>query len=221
MKQCLLTLALLSGPVVAAAAPPTLLPPVKSWLAAQTNVHTWSADFIQTRTLQSLTIPLTATGQVWFAAPDRFRWELGQPAETIAVGTGTDLLLIYPQLKRVERMPLTGKQTGPWRDALAMLQAGFPQSEAALNERYLVLSQSSTNQRCHLLLQPRSAAARRMMPHIQIDFGAQDGSLLGTELEFADGSKLRNDFRHTVLNPKLDESIFTPPIPPDYKVVEP
>ena len=41
------------------------------WLDAQTNVSTWSAEFIQTRTLASLTQPLTATGRVWFAAPNR------------------------------------------------------------------------------------------------------------------------------------------------------
>ena len=28
---------------------------------------------------------LTESGHVWFAAPNRFRWELGHPAKTIAV----------------------------------------------------------------------------------------------------------------------------------------
>ena len=79
-----------------------------AWLNAQTNVQTWSADFLQTRKLKSLTQPLTATGHVWFAAPNRFHWELGQPAQTIAVRTTNDLLVIYPRLKRVERYPLSG-----------------------------------------------------------------------------------------------------------------
>src|SRR5262245_23984784 len=51
---------------------------LRSWLAAQTNIQTWSADFVQTRTLKALAQPLTASGHVWFAAPNRFRWELGQ-----------------------------------------------------------------------------------------------------------------------------------------------
>jgi outer membrane lipoprotein-sorting protein len=45
--------------------------------------------------------------------------------------------------------------------------------------------------------------------------------LLANELRFADGSSLRNDFTNAVLNPKLDDSMFSPPIPPDFKVVEP
>src|SRR5580765_5703542 len=96
------------------------------WLDAQTNISTWSADFIQTRTLKSLAQPLTATGHVWFAAPNRFRWELGSPAQTVAVRSTKELLIIYPRLKRVERYPLAGEQTGPWREALSLLEAGFP-----------------------------------------------------------------------------------------------
>jgi hypothetical protein len=32
---------------------------------------------------------------------------------------------------------------------------------------------------------------------------------------------MRNDFTNAVLNPKLDPSVFAPPIPSDYTVVEP
>jgi outer membrane lipoprotein-sorting protein len=221
MKTCVLCLILMGGLMVRAAAQAPLSAPVQSWLAAQTNLHTWSADFTQTRTLQSLTEPLTATGHVWFQAPERFRWELGHPPETVAVCAHASLMLIYPQLKRVERIPLGGNQSGPWGEALTMLQAGFPQSAAALQSRYQVISQAVTNGVCRLLLQPRSGAVRRMMPRMEIDFDTKDHLLRGTELEFSDGSTLRNDFDHIVANPKLEESLFSPQIPPDYKVVEP
>src|SRR5262245_40514832 len=109
---------------------------VASWLAAQTNTQTWSADFVQTRTLRSLAQPLTAAGQVWFEAPGRCRWELGNPVQTIAVRGTDELLVIYPRLKRVERFALNSEQTGPWRDALALLEAGFPRSKAELESEY-------------------------------------------------------------------------------------
>src|SRR6266478_6582463 len=110
--------------------------PRSSWLAAQTNIHSWSADFIQTRMFKSLTEPLTATGHVWFAEPNRFRWELGHPPQTIAVRAPRELLVIYPRLKRVERYPLGSEQTGQWRDALALLETGFPRTQAELEARY-------------------------------------------------------------------------------------
>ncbi len=192
-----------------------------AWFNAQTNIQTWTADFIQTRTLKSLTQPLTATGHVWFAAPNRFRWELGNPAQTIAVRQPEQMLIIYPRLKRAERYPLTGDQTGPWRDALALLEAGFPRSRTEMESRFRILSQISTNDIYELALQPRSAAARRMMPQIKIAFATNDFALRATELEFADHSTMRNDFQNPKLNEQVDEASFAPKIDQDYKIVEP
>lgn len=197
-----------------------LNPAVASWLTAQMSVQTWSADFTQTRKLKSLTQPLTNKGHLWFAAPNRFRWELGHPAQTIAVRSADEMLVVYPLLKRVERFPLTG-QIGAWGDALELLQAGFPRGRAELESRYDILSQTVSGGVGKLVLAPKSAAARRMMPQIEIDFDTQNHSLRGTELQFADGSSMRNDFSNAQLNPKVDQTMFSPPIPSDYKVTEP
>jgi outer membrane lipoprotein carrier protein len=221
MKPYLLLLIFTASLAIVVAAPAPLSAPVKSWLAAQTNLHTWSADLTQTRTLQSLTAPLTSAGRVWFAAPDRFRWELGQPPETIAVCTGTNLLILYPRLKRVEKIPLTGERTSQWRSALDMLEAGFPSSEAQLQKRYRILSQTVTNQTCELQLHPRSTAIQQMVPRIEIDFDTNNDSLRSTELEFSGGSTLRNDFHNIVLNPTLPKTIFAPSIPKNYTVATP
>ena len=43
------------------------------WLAAQTNVFAWSAEFVQVRQFKSLAQPLATPGRIWFAAPDQFR----------------------------------------------------------------------------------------------------------------------------------------------------
>src|SRR5437870_3147210 len=107
-----------------------------AWFAAQTNLHTWTADFTQTRTLRTLTQPLVATGHVWFATPNRFRWELGSPAQTIALRHADEMFVIYPMLKRAERYPLTGHESGQWRDMLSLLEAGFPHSRADLDSRF-------------------------------------------------------------------------------------
>jgi outer membrane lipoprotein-sorting protein len=221
MKRCL-TLLLFAAQLGAALADPAALStPVKSWLAAQGKIRAWSADLVQTRTLQSLAEPLTASGRLWFEAPGRFHWELGRPPQSIAISTRTNLLIIYPRLKRVESMALGAEQTGPWRSALDMLQAGFPRTEAELVERYNILSQTVTGDVCHLQLQPRAESFRRMLPQMEIDLDTKNNLLRGTELQFADGSRMRNDFTNIVLNPTLDETIFTPVIPPDYTVVHP
>jgi outer membrane lipoprotein carrier protein len=219
MRVALLAAALVS--IATTATSVELSPAVAAWLAAQPKIDSWSADFVQTRSLKSLTQPLIASGHVWFQAPNRFRWELGRPAQTIAVREPEVMLVIYPRLKRVERYPLTGEQTGPWRDALALLEAGFPRSEAELKAQYNILSQESKDGTVELALQPKSAAAGKMMPRITIDFDTKAYALRSTVLQFADGSTIRNDFKNPELNPKIDPQLFEPQILSDYKVVEP
>jgi outer membrane lipoprotein-sorting protein len=194
---------------------------VDSWLNAQTNIQTWTADVLQTRNLKSLTRPLSKEGRVWFAAPNRFRWEIGTPAETIAVRKPDEMLVIYPRLKRAERFPLNQQDTGPFKDTLALLDAGFPRSRADLDARFNIASQSLSNDVCTLVLQPRSRSARRMMPELRIAFGTNDWTLRSTELKFADGSTMHNAFRNPKLNSPVAENLFNPAIEADIKLVEP
>jgi outer membrane lipoprotein-sorting protein len=196
-------------------------PALSRFLSAQTNLQTWSADLTQIRRLKTLTQPLVSTGKVWFAAPNKFRWEIGSPPQTIAMRGGDEMLVLYPRLKRVEKYPLTGEQMGPWKDTLALLEAGFPRSEAEMTSRFKLLSVTSTNGVFNAIMEPRSSSARRMMPLIGIVFAGNDFQLLATELQFADGSTMRNEFRNTHLNRVLDPALFTPRIEPDWKVVNP
>ena len=205
-------------PASAATEPTTL---VARWLSAQTNLQTWSAEVTQTRSLKTLTQPLVAKGNVWFAAPNRFRWELTSPSQTIAVRQPEQMLVIYPKLKRVERYPLDGAQAGPWKDALALLETGFPRSQAELQSRFNVVSEMASNAVLTVVLQPKSPSARRLMPQIKLEVATNDFILRATELQFADGSTMRNDFSHAVLNSKLEEDLFAPKIESDFKVVEP
>ena len=194
---------------------------VGSWLNAQTNIQTWSADVVQTRNLKSLTKPLTAEGRVWFAAPNRFRWEIGSPPQTIAVRKTDEMLVIYPRLKRAERFSLDQQNAGPFKDTLALLDAGFPRSRADLDARFQIASQSLSNEVCTVVLQPKSPSARRMMPEIRVFFGTNDWTLRSTELQFADGSTMHNRFTNPKLNPPIDEKLFNPVLESDIKIVEP
>ncbi len=193
--------------------------PVLQWLAAQTQVSSWTADLTQTRKLKSLTQPLISNGRVWFAVPNKIRWELGSPARTIAVRGVGDLVVVYPLLKRAERFSLNG--SGPWKEVIALMEGGFFRDAAEFDRQFKVLSVTTTNAICTLQLQPKSSGARRMMPLFTLAFGVSDHGLVGTELQFADGSTLRNEFANAIRNPQLEESVFVPPVDPSYTVVEP
>jgi outer membrane lipoprotein-sorting protein len=171
--------------------------------------------------LKALTQPLVATGHIWFQAPDRFRWELGSPPQTIALGDATQMVVLYPRLKRAERYPLTSRTPAQWRQALALLEAGFPRRRSDLDSRFRLLSLTQTNAAWHLVLEPKGGLARQLVNRLSVDVATHGFSLRRTELVFADGSRLRNDFTHPVLNRTLDEKLFEWTPRPDFKITEP
>src|SRR5215472_16961804 len=95
------------------------------WIEVQTNLQSWSGDFTQTRTLKVLNQPLVSTGKVW-VTHDAFRWELGQPVQTVVLRQPDQLLIIYPRLKQAEKYPLGAVPSGPIKAALALLDATLP-----------------------------------------------------------------------------------------------
>jgi outer membrane lipoprotein-sorting protein len=194
---------------------------IAPYLNAQAELQSWTADFVQTRTLKSLKQPLKTPGHLYFVAPNVFRWELGNPTQTVAVRRSNEVLLIYPPLKRAERYPLTTGERSPWQDMLSLLEAGFPRSQRELESRFKVVSSQVSQGKARIVLQPKAASARRWVQEMELVFDAETKSLMATELRFADGSSLRNDFSNERKNPAIAPELFDPQIPPDYKIVEP
>jgi len=190
------------------------------WFGVQTNLQGWAGDFTQTRMLTVLNQPLVSHGKVW-VKPGEFRWELGQPAQTIVLRRPEQLLIIYPRLKRAEKYPLDAVPTGPMKDALALLDASLPRDRATMEKNFQLLSATATNATLQMTLQPRSEAARKMIGQIVIGFRTNDFTIAVTEMKFADGSKLHNDFTNVVLNQPIEPKMFEVDLPPDYTVVEP
>lgn len=192
-----------------------------AWFTAQKNLHTWSADFTQTRALKTLTQPLVTPGHIFFAVPDDFRWELGQPARTLALRHGDEMFVVYPLLKRAERYPVGAGTPAQWRDTMSLLQSGFPRDRQEFDAQFQILSLTETNGAWQLALQPKSAFARRMMPELRLGLATNDFSLISNELIFVDGSRMRNDYTNAIMNPALDKKLFVWKPPADFKVTEP
>lgn len=192
-----------------------------AWLEAQRAWKSWSAEFTQTRTLKALTEPLRTPGRLWWVAPDQFRWELGRPPQTLALRRTNELLVIYPRLQRAERYPLGAEGDEPWRDALTLLDAGFPSSRAGLEVRFRVLAVTEGEGLVTVRLEPRRAGARRVMKEIRLTLRRDSSTLVANELVFADGSTLRNDFTNAVVNPPIEAGWLDPDLPADFTLVEP
>jgi outer membrane lipoprotein-sorting protein len=60
-----------------------------------------------------------------------------------------------------------------------------------------------------------------MMAEIDISVRTNDFSPTATEMKFADGSSMRNDFMNAAINPVLPDGCFELDLGADFKVVEP
>lgn len=190
------------------------------WLVKQVAIKTWAANVVQTRKIKSLLRPLESRGQVWFVQPNQFRWQLGDPPRTIAVRTQQELLFVYPKLKQMERYPFNNITDPAMQQALALLEVGFPSNPERFHARYELLSVTTTGGVRRFELQPKDEQARRLLNKVRLDVLTQGMILLATELEFPDGSTMRNAFSKHKLNIKIDESLFRIEAK-DYQVVEP
>ena len=191
------------------------------WLAAQTNIGAWTADVVQTRSLNVLAEPLMANGKVWVNGPTEFRWELDPPTPTLVLRQPDQLLVIYPRLKRVEKYALNSVPQGTVKDALALLDASFPRDRATVESRFRLVSALESNSVEIVTLQPKSASARKLISEIQIGLRTNDYSMASTEMRFADGSVLRNDFTNVAVRQTIPPERFKFQTPPDFTTVEP
>jgi outer membrane lipoprotein-sorting protein len=192
-----------------------------AWLDQQEKIKTWSADVVQIRKLKSLVRPLKSRGRVWFLQPNRFRWQLGDPPRTIAVRKDNELLIIYPRLKQVERFAADVAADPAWRQALALLEVGFPSNADAFFARYQLVSTTQFKKSWRFELRPTAEEARRLLDRVTVEVHKRDFALLATELVFPDGSTMKNLFIHRRLNPDLDETLFDFEIEEGYTVVNP
>jgi outer membrane lipoprotein-sorting protein len=194
---------------------------LSSWLDAHARLETWSAELVQTRHLAALTHPLISTGSVHYSRPGLFRWELGQPPDTIAIRSTNELLLVYPRLKRAERYPVDGKNGGPLRDALTLMEAGFPRDAASLQKQYRIATTPEESGHCRITLEPRSPRARKLITRVALTFNTNVFELAASEIQFADGSRLQNRFSRSASNEPQAPGLFSTNLPTGFKVVEP
>jgi outer membrane lipoprotein-sorting protein len=104
---------------------------------------------------------------------------------------------------------------------MGLLDATMPRDRASMEAQFRLLSAVETNATMQVVLEPKSAAARKFMGEILVAFRTNDFSMAVTQLKFADGSVLRNDFTDTKLNVSIPAELFEAQVPPGYKTVEP
>ncbi|MEP6974950.1 MAG: outer membrane lipoprotein carrier protein LolA [Spartobacteria bacterium] len=162
----LLLLAFASAQAAPLSPPETksLLERIREKRAAAPQVQ---ADFQEEKTVHLMNKPINSTGQVWFAAPNKFRREVKGNAPSLTVSDGTQLWIFYPKFKSAERYSL-GKRS-PLDAGLAALTAALNLQNVE-NSYHITASKTATGHELQLV--PRNPSLKRLLKTFNIQLNA-------------------------------------------------
>ena len=181
---------------------------LKTCLEARRNIKTISADFTQTRALKTLKSPIAVKGHFWFAAPDRFRWQLGDPPKTIIIGAKEGNMVIHPSTKHAEKSTLTTSGSFPSQKVFEMMGLSGKRTLEEFQKHMNVLSLKTSGTRCHLEMLPKDPLANRGLSSINLDFDTGTGQWLGFEIVTREGSSICTELNNVRTNSVIAGGVF-------------
>lgn len=180
--------------------------PLDAWLRRQVSVTTLDAPFVQERKLPALKAPISTPGRLTFAKPDKIRWQLGEPAETLAVSDGSTLTLMDIPTKTARRIALDSPQALRF----SLLSGKAFQSPEMFYATFDLVESRVTAGIHQYTVKPKDRRLRGQVPWIFLDIDPRKNELRALEMELQDRSRLRTVFNNPRFDRKLDASLFRP-----------
>jgi outer membrane lipoprotein-sorting protein len=180
-------------------------PILRDWISKQSDLRSLRAEFEQTRRLPALRLPLKRTGTVWLDSQSRFRWQVGDPAELIAIGSPDRILLVDPKKKRA-RILSNGVAAGPLR--FDMIRLPFAKSYEEFEKAFEVLELRENGPRVDVSMKPKDPSLAAGVKSIRVVFKKSDGMVELLELDLRDGGQITTVMKAVESNPVLAPEIF-------------
>lgn len=177
-----------------------------AWLKRQPSITSLEADFTQERKLPALKNPVSTPGKLAFSKPDKVRWQLGEPAETIAVSDGHKLTLIDTAQKTARSTPVDSPQAARF----SMLTGKAFQSPEAFRSAFDIIETRVDSGIHQYTLKAKDRRIRSQIPWIFLNIDPKSNELRALEMELQDKSRIRSVFRNVRMNTKPSDSLFKP-----------
>ena len=181
-------------------------PVLESWLKQQADITSIDTPFTQQRKLPALKNPTTTTGRLSFVKPDKVRWQLGDPFETLAVADGKTLTLIDAATMTARRIAVDSPQAARF----SLLTGKSFGNSAAFHEAFEIVETRVTAGIHQFTLKSTDRRIRSQVPWIFLDIDPATNELRALEMELRDKSRVKTIFRNPRFNAKLDDSLFQP-----------
>jgi outer membrane lipoprotein carrier protein len=196
-------LALIFGLLATAHAADT---PLEAWLKRQVSITSLDAKFTQERKLPALKNPVTTPGRLCFSKPGKLRWQLGDPAETLAISDGTTLTLIDAATKTARRTAVDSPQAARF----SLLSGQAFETPEKFHQTFEIIESRATAGIFQYTLKAKDRRIRSQISWIFLDIDPEKNELRALEMELQDKSRLRTIFHQPRFNLKLEDSLFSP-----------
>jgi outer membrane lipoprotein-sorting protein len=183
----------------------------------QAQIHTLSAEFVQTTRNTLLKEPVVAKGAFYMTKPDSVLWEYVSPEPMRFVVSEGAYTGYFPQRKRAEKRDIKR-----WSEQIFRF-FGVGQGSQDLAKFYsIALGSNSADMKGSylLVLSPKKRRVKKNVEEVKL--WVDTGTLLPQRIDYVgkDGNQREIRFMNTRLNPDLAASMYKLQIPSDVSVSE-
>lgn len=183
----------------------------------QAQIHTLSAEFIQTTRNSLLKQPIVARGEFYLTKPDSVRWEYTSPEPMRFVVSQGQYTGYFPERKRAEKRDIKR-----WSEQLFRF-FGLGQGSKDLGKFYgIALGPPDPEMKGSylLVLSPKKRRVRKNLDEVKL--WVDTTTLLPQRIDYMgkDGNERQIRFVNTRLNPELAAGMYKVDIPSDVPVTE-
>jgi outer membrane lipoprotein carrier protein len=169
--------------------------------ATAATVKSVQADFVQEKHLPILARPLVSKGVFYYQAPQSLRWEYRWPVKSI-------LTMHDGRVRRfVEGSAGMTEESGAGLDAMqVVVQEITNWLSGRFNESTVFSAQLDPGGR--IVLTPRGQSFRMVIQRIELKLAERPGVIDSVTIYESQKAYTRMIFTHTVLNRRIDKSVF-------------
>jgi outer membrane lipoprotein-sorting protein len=169
------------------------------------NIRSVKAEFIQRRSLQILTKPLSSEGRLFFYAPDSLRWEYLSPPRSVMLQKGNNIQLydFVDSAWKPEKTHANESRRVVFSEIIHWFQGRFDESEAFEHfyspgppERVILVAKEGID---------------KFISRIEIVLSARPGVVDQVEIEEPGGSLTTIEFKDVEINSSLSSALFEKP----------
>jgi outer membrane lipoprotein carrier protein len=211
----LLALSALVFPARLGAGSPTFDEVIARHCQARETTTALKAQFVQTKVFTLFDEKEVSEGTLYFAQPERIRWQYTEPDLSSTVINGRRGWSVFPDIKQVQTFELEGSITNKVLSILGFGRCGTP-----LTESFEITMSAGKKGAVVLAMTPTDKDITPYFSRVDLTLDGKDYLPRRIELHEKAGDILVFEFSHLDRKVELDEAMFDYVVPDGYEVVE-